>query len=58
MDAGQTGQLGGKGTLHRDIMGRARARVNASPAGQGAFCHTDNAKTDMVFTQFYRLLDK
>lgn len=34
----------------------AQAPVKSN--GECAFCHTANAQKDMVFTQFYRLLDK
>jgi hypothetical protein len=34
------------------------AQAAQRPEGECAFCHTANAKDDMVFTQFYRLLDR
>ena len=34
------------------------AQAKVQPNEKCAFCHTESAKKDMVWTQFYRLLDK
>lgn len=57
-DTARFGATGGWGFFNFNHSEPKLARAPAQPNDKCAYCHTASAKKDMVWTQFYRLLDK